>query len=204
MSFASGRSTPDRTVAAPHCSHLGLDACLFGFTEQLPKALIYLENVHQLHGIPKVLASDWDKIFTSLFWTELMKLSGTALHFCLACYLQTNGPTECLNQYLEMYLRCMAHQKLKGWAKCLALMKWWYNKTYHSSLKMTLFQALYDYAPLQFLDTVYIQTPSQTVEEFLMERQRISRGSNYYLKLSRESISFQIATTVGGISMNKN
>lgn len=30
-------------------------------------AQLFLDNIHRLHGIPKVIGSDHDKIFTSLF-----------------------------------------------------------------------------------------------------------------------------------------
>ncbi|XP_026388033.1 uncharacterized protein LOC113283096 isoform X1 [Papaver somniferum] len=35
------------------------------------------------------------------------------------------------------------------WVSWLSLAEWWFNTTYHSSLKLTPFQALYDYDPTQ-------------------------------------------------------
>lgn len=45
----------------------------------------------------------------------------------------------------------MAYDQSKTWAKWLFSAEWWYNTTYHASLKMTYFQALYAYVP-HFLD----------------------------------------------------
>ncbi|XP_026419776.1 uncharacterized protein LOC113315733 [Papaver somniferum] len=36
------------------------------------------------------------------------------------------------------------------WVSWLSLAEWWFNSTYHSSLKLTSFQALYGYNPQQF------------------------------------------------------
>jgi hypothetical protein len=45
----------------------------------LKVAHIYIENVFKLHGLPQVLISYRDKIFTSTLWQELFRLSGTDL-----------------------------------------------------------------------------------------------------------------------------
>ena len=38
-------------------------------------------------------------------------------------------------------------EKPNTWSRWLALAEYWYNTTYHSSIKMTPFEALYGYAP---------------------------------------------------------
>jgi hypothetical protein len=45
-------------------------------------AQLFLDNVYRLHGMPKSIISDRDKIFTSLFWQSLFKAAGTSL--CLS------------------------------------------------------------------------------------------------------------------------
>jgi hypothetical protein len=47
-------------------------------------AQIFLDQVVKLHGLPKSIMSDRDKIFTSSFWTQLFKLMGTQLNLSTA------------------------------------------------------------------------------------------------------------------------
>jgi hypothetical protein len=73
----------------------------------------FLDNIVKLHGIPKSIVCDRDKIFTSNFWTKLFKLLKTDLKLSLAYHPQTDGQTERLNQCLEMYLRCSVQETPK-------------------------------------------------------------------------------------------
>lgn len=54
-------------------------------------AKLYMEHVYKLHGMPKVIVSDRDKIFTSQLWQELFRLSGTELRMSSAYHPQSDG-----------------------------------------------------------------------------------------------------------------
>jgi hypothetical protein len=54
----------------------------------------FLDNIYHLHGLPKSIISDRDKIFTSLFWQALFKAPGTSLRLSSSYHPQTNGQTE--------------------------------------------------------------------------------------------------------------
>jgi len=111
-------------------------------------ARVFLDQVGKLHGLPQVIVSDRDKVFTSLLWKELMKSLGTQLHMSYSCHLEIDGQTKRTNQCLETYLRCVCLKNSTRWHKWLSLAQWWYDTTLLSSLKMTPFEALYGYKPL--------------------------------------------------------
>ena len=60
-------------------------------------AMLYMDHIFKLHGLPQAIISDRDRIFTSHLWQELFKLSGTDLKLSTAYHPQTDGQTERVN-----------------------------------------------------------------------------------------------------------
>ena len=110
-------------------------------------AQAYMDHVFKLHGSPKSIISDRDKIFVSSFWSELMKLQGVHHKLSTAYHPQTDGQTKVLNRCLESYLRCMCTDTPREWARWLALAEYWYNTTYHSATDVTPYEVVYGQPP---------------------------------------------------------
>jgi hypothetical protein len=107
----------------------------------------FVDSVVKLHGMPRSIVSDRDRIFTSVFWKLLFQKLGTKLKYTTAYHPQSDGQTERVNQCLEMFLRCTVQDHPKQWHSCLSLAEFWYNSTFHSSLGCSPFKALYGHEP---------------------------------------------------------
>ena len=60
-------------------------------------AKLYLSQVFKLHGAPKSIISDRDKVFTGNVWQELMKLLGTSVQLSTTYNPESNDQSETLN-----------------------------------------------------------------------------------------------------------
>ena len=107
----------------------------------------FVDGVVKLHGMPRSIISDRDPVFISHFWREFFKLSGTQLNMSSARHPQTDGQSEVINRCVEQYLRCFVSQQPRKWSTYLPWAEFWYNTTYHISIGMTPFRALYGPLP---------------------------------------------------------
>lgn len=124
--------------------------CLSHPYTALSVAQAFINNIYKLHGLPSIIISDRDRVFTSALWQDLFKLTNTTLNMSSAYHPQTDGQTERLNQCLETYLRCMVHSCPAKWAQWIPLAEFWYNTTFHSAHGRTPFEALYGHPPKHF------------------------------------------------------
>lgn len=82
-------------------------------------ALLFMDIVGKLHGMPRSLVSDRDLLFISRFVQELFKLSGTKLGVSSAYHSQFDGQIEVLNRVIEQYLWSFMHNKPSSWGRFL-------------------------------------------------------------------------------------
>jgi len=157
----------DRLSKAAHFMPLKQD-----FTSKLV-AEIFFKNVVKLHGLPKSIVSDRDKVFTSQFWKFLWQFSGTTLKMSSTYHPQSDGQSEILNKFLELYLRCFTFDAPREWSKMLAWAEYWYNTTYHTSTGMTPFRVVYGREPPKILKYVPQDNDPLSVQEQLISRDAI-------------------------------
>ncbi|WVZ24011.1 hypothetical protein V8G54_002555 [Vigna mungo] len=106
-------------------------------------AELYIREILRLHGVPNSIVSDRDPRFTSRFWQLLQEALGSRLRMSSAYHPQTDGQTERTIQSLEDLLRACVLDHLGSWSEVLPLVEFTYNNSYHPSIGMTPFEALY-------------------------------------------------------------
>ncbi|GAU42762.1 hypothetical protein TSUD_239250 [Trifolium subterraneum] len=169
----------------------------------VPKlAEIYVEQIIRLHGIPSSIVSDRDPKFTSRFWESLQEALGTKLRLSSAYHPQTDGQSERTIQSLEDLLRACVLEQGESWDSCLPLIEFTYNNSFHSSIGMAPFEALYGRrcrTPLCWYEsgeTVVLgpDIVQETTEKIRMIREKMkasqSRQKSYHDK-RRKDVEFQ-------------
>ncbi|KAL0332911.1 UNVERIFIED_CONTAM: Transposon Tf2-12 polyprotein [Sesamum calycinum] len=106
-------------------------------------AELYVSEIVKLHGVPVSIVSDRDPRFTSRFWGSLQGALGTKLHFSTAFHPQTDGQSERTIQTLEDMMRACIMEFKGNWDDHLPLMEFAYNNSFHSSIDMAPYEALY-------------------------------------------------------------
>ncbi|KAL2236228.1 UNVERIFIED_CONTAM: Transposon Tf2-12 polyprotein [Sesamum indicum] len=117
---------------------------LVRITDSLDKlAGLYISEIVRLHGVPISIVSDRDPRFTSRFLESLQRALGTKLHFSTAFHPQTDGQLERTIQTLEDMMRACTMEFKGNWDDHLPLMEFAYNNSFHSSIGMAPYEALY-------------------------------------------------------------
>jgi len=104
---------------------------------------LYIKEIVRLHGVPSSIVLNRDPRFTSKFWSSLHQALGTKIHLSFAYHPQTDGQSERTIQSLKDLLRACVLEDSGNWDKHLPLIKFTYNNSFHSSIGMTPYKALY-------------------------------------------------------------
>ena len=137
-------------------------------------AQVFIDTIVKLHGWPSEIVSDRDSIFMSKFWSKLFKLHGVKFLKSTAFHPQTDGQSEALNKVLEGYLRCATGEMPSKWSEFLSYAESWYNTKFHSATKMTPFEALYGYKPINNNPLMAGDTTIEAVDYTIRTREEIA------------------------------
>ncbi|GJT95739.1 putative reverse transcriptase domain-containing protein [Tanacetum coccineum] len=99
---------------------------------------LYLKEVVCRHGVPVSIISDRDSHFTSRFWRSLQEALGMNLDMSTAYHPQTNGQSE------RTILYACVIDFGSSWDRYLPLVEFSYNNSYHTSIKASPYEALYE------------------------------------------------------------
>jgi len=127
----------DRLTKSAHFIPINMKYSLEKLTQ------LYIREVVRLHGIPSSIISDRDPRFCSRFWQSLHQAMGTKLRMSSAYHPQTDGQSERTIQSLEDLLRACTLEYSESWNQLLPLVEFTYNNSFHASIGMAPFEALY-------------------------------------------------------------
>ena len=102
-------------------------------------ARLFISNIYQYHGVPKVLISDRDPRFTSNFWRAFCKRLGMDPRFSTAFHPETDGQTERTNRVLEEALRHFIDGDHRNWEDLLPMAAFAMNNAKSSTTGETPF-----------------------------------------------------------------
>ena len=123
----------------------------------------------------KTFLSDRDGLFIGDFWKELFRLVGTKLTPSTSYHPQTYGQIEIVNKWIEGYLRNYVTGQQKAWIRWLHLDEYCYNTTYHMSIGMPPFRALYGYDATSFVEIAFGDSKAPKAKNWIQESQDILR-----------------------------
>ncbi|GJR79112.1 putative reverse transcriptase domain-containing protein [Tanacetum coccineum] len=153
-------------------------------------ARMYLKEVVPRHGIPVSIICDLDPRFASNFWRSLQKALGTSLDMSTAYHPHTDGQSERTIQTLEDMLRVCVIDFENGWVKHLLLVEFSYNNSYHASIKVAPFEALYGqkcHSPVYWAEVGEVQLTSPEIVQETTEKRKpmeFQVGDRVMLKVS--------------------
>lgn len=174
-------------------------------TEYLAKK--YIQQVVRYHGVPRTIISDRDSLFASVFWKSFQKELGTDLAMSTAYHPQTDGQTERLNLVLEDMLRACVLDYPGSWEDHLGLVEFAYNNSYHSSIGMAPFEALYgrpcrspscwlDSGDRAMLGPDMVRETSEAIELAKMRMKAAQDRQRQYADGKRKFVEFSIGELV--------
>nr|GEU70257.1 hypothetical protein [Tanacetum cinerariifolium] len=133
----------------------------------------------------------WRPAFFKPLMDPIFKQLGTKLRYSSAYHPQTDCQTEVVNRCLEAYLRAFVHDEHRLWNRYLYLAEFWYNTSFHSSIQMTPFRAMYG----REATTIHEYTPGSnhtaSIDESLREHQRLTTILKLALEHTRQWMSKQ-------------
>ena len=168
---------------------------------------LYVKEIVKLHGVPVSIVSDRDARFTSKFWSGFQKAMGTTLDMSTAFHPQTDGQTERVNQVMEDMLRACILDFKGSWEDHLPLIEFCYNNSYHSSIGMAPYEALYGrpcrspvcWAEVGDKELLGPDIVQETTEKISLIRDRIRTAQSRqksYADLKRRHLEFAVGDFV--------
>nr|GEX67604.1 putative reverse transcriptase domain-containing protein [Tanacetum cinerariifolium] len=165
-------------------------------------ARLYLNMIVARHGIPVSIIYDRDGRFTSNFWRSFQKALGTDISMSTTYHPETDGQSKRTIQTLEDMMCACVIDFVKGWVKHLPLCEFWYNNSYHASIKVAPYEALYGrkcqspvcWAEVGEAQLTGLKLIQETTEKIVLIKQRIQDAQDRqksYANLKQKPMEFE-------------
>lgn len=165
-------------------------------------AELYLDEIVKLHGVPANIVSDRDPRFTSRFWKAFTRALGTELHMSTAYHPETDGQTERTIRTLEDMLRTCILEWKNSWQKFLPLVEFSYNNSYHASIGMSPYEALYgrpcrtpvcwaEIGERQLLGPQFVEEANEKIKVVQENMRKAQERQKKYADKGRREVIFQ-------------
>ena len=168
---------------------------------------MYLKEIVVRHGVPVSIVSDRDPRFNSRFWRQFQERLGTQLKMSTAYHPQTDGQSERTIQTIEDMLRVCALDFKGNWDEHLPLVEFSYNNSYHASIGMPPYEALYgrkcrspvcwdEVGERQILGPELVQQTKETVELIQKRLLAAQDRQRKYADPARKNVDFEFGEPV--------
>ena len=110
-------------------------------------AQLYFCHIFPHFGVPSKVITDRDPQFMSQFMKELCAQLCIEENTSTAYHPQTDGQSECTNQWLEQYLHFWVNHHQDNWYHFLPMAEFMHNSWRNETTKTTPYQTLMGYNP---------------------------------------------------------
>ena len=110
-------------------------------------ATLYIRHVYPRYGILAKVITDRDTRFTSKFAKGLCESLHIKQNVSTVYHPQTDGQSECTNQFLETYLRFYCEEKQDDWHQWLPFAEFAHNQMPNATTRKTPFDLIMGYTP---------------------------------------------------------
>jgi hypothetical protein len=155
---------------------------------------LFFTEIVRLHGVPNTIVSDRDAKFLSHFWRTLWFKLRSKLLFSTTCHPQTDGQTQVVNRTLSTLLRVVLKTNLKLWEECLPHIEFAYNRSVHSTTKVSPFQVVYGFNPRAPIDLLPLPPSEMTCFD---ASQRSELQETTKLNIEKMNEKYRIAASKG-------
>ena len=97
-----------------------------------------------------------------------------------------------VNRSLKQYLRAFAHDKPHTWFDWLHLAEFWFNINYHTSTKLTTYEALYGFPPSNILDYIPGTTKVNALDKLLHSKSQMLALLKQNLRVAQSRMKLQV------------